>query len=101
LANDVVERHQPERRHRQERVNPEAAFLRVFDAEFYHQNPSTVLLTTSQQTGPAYRVTVVNATDLASTALAPGHDERVLVDPTSAFHEAFDQRYSTDVTGRG
>ena len=68
----------------QENVNPEAAFLRVSGASFYKQNPSTVLLTTSSQNELTYRVTVVNATDLSGTALAPKVTSNgVLVDPTS------------------
>jgi hypothetical protein len=69
----------------QENVNPEAAYLRVSSAVFYNQNPSTVLLTTSSQNELTYRVTVVNATDLSGTALAPKViSNGVLVDPTSA-----------------
>ncbi len=68
----------------QENVNPEAGFLRVVAAEFYKQNPSTVLLTTSSQSELVYRVTVVNATDLSGAPLAEKITSNgVLVDPTS------------------
>lgn len=68
----------------QENVNPQAGFLRVVAAEFYKQNPSTVLLTTSSQSELVYRVTVVNATDLSGVALADRIvSNGVLVDPTS------------------
>lgn len=69
----------------QENVNPEAGALGVTGAEFYLDNPSTVLLTTRPQNELTYRVTVVNATDLEGNALAPKVTTNgVLVDPTSA-----------------
>ncbi len=68
----------------QENVNSEAGALLVLAAEFYRDNPSTVLLTTRPQNELTYRVTVVNATDLAGNALAPKVTSNgVLVDPTS------------------
>ncbi|WP_169977807.1 hypothetical protein [Tautonia rosea] len=69
----------------QENVNPEAGALLVTNAEFYNGDRTVVKLTTRSQNELTYRVTVVNATDLAGNALAPKvTSSGVLVDPTSA-----------------
>jgi hypothetical protein len=86
----------------QENVNPEAGFLRVTAAGFYNNNPSTVLLTTTPQSELTYRVTVVNATDLSGTALAPKVTTNgVLVDPTSATFPGTPPIGGTDSDGDG
>ena len=86
----------------QDVVNPQAGTLIVTKAEFLDGNNAVVKLTTLSQNELSYKVSVVNATDVAGTPLAPRSlSNGVLLDPTSAVFRGTPPTIGVDSDGDG